>query len=75
MTDFGHWFRKQGAKPPVQPEPEKDLEELYPELEHHADGSWWATCRNCQREYELLYEPEKFSEDGNYCYGSDRCLP
>ena len=78
MTDFGYWFRRQGAKPKEPPkpvEPAATLEDLYPELELRADSSWWATCRSCKREYELLYEPEEFTEEGNYCGGSDRCLP
>ena len=38
-------------------------------------GKYFATCRSCERHYELYYDPSEFTEDGNYCGGSDRCLP
>ena len=45
------------------------------------DGVWEAgpmvfkaRCRSCGRNYELYYDPQDFTEDGNVCGGSDRCV-
>lgn len=38
-------------------------------------GIYKAQCRSCQRDYELCYDVQDFTEDGNYCGGSDRCIP
>lgn len=40
-----------------------------------ARGVFSARCRNCERDYELLYDWREFTEDGNYCGGSERCIP
>lgn len=38
-------------------------------------GRYFARCRSCERDYELCYDPSEFTEEGNYCGGSDRCIP
>jgi len=38
-------------------------------------GIYKACCRSCGNNYELCYDPQDFTEDGNYCGGSDRCIP
>lgn len=39
-----------------------------------AHGAYKARCRSCERNYELCYDPLDFTEDGNVCGGSDRCV-
>jgi hypothetical protein len=40
-----------------------------------SQGVYMARCRSCERDYELCYDVQDFSEEGNYCGGSDRCIP
>jgi PHP family Zn ribbon phosphoesterase len=48
---------------------------MLPEGVFERDGKYFATCRSCERNYELGYYPEEFNSDTNYCGGSPRCLP
>lgn len=69
MLDFDRWFAAQGQE-------SAKSEQLLPEGVHEeAAGAYWARCRSCGCAYELLYDPAEFTEEGNYCGGSHRCLP
>jgi hypothetical protein len=37
-------------------------------------GVYMARCRSCERSYELCYDVRDFTEEGNVCGGSDRCV-
>ena len=39
------------------------------------DGRWMAYCRSCEMAYEWPATALEYSEEGNYCGGSDRCMP
>lgn len=68
--DFGRWLANQKPLPSPEAEPE-----LPPGVWEAGPGVYQARCRSCGREYELVYDPQEFTEAGNYCSGSDRCLP
>jgi len=34
-----------------------------------------ACCRRCEERYDLLYEVEEFSAEGNFCGRSILCIP
>lgn len=38
-------------------------------------GEYVATCRSCERTYEIYCDPQDFDPDYSYCGGSDRCCP
>lgn len=55
------------------PEPEPDM--LPDGVWDAGPGVYMATCRRCERGYELPYDPADFTEDGNYCGGQPGCTP
>ncbi len=74
MRDFGRWFQEQSL--PVQPQETVPADlPMLPEGVFDRAGKYFATCRSCERDYELGYDPEEFNSDTNYCGGSPRCLP
>ena len=54
---------------------EADEPELPEGVWDYGPGVYKARCRSCERDYELCYDVQDFTEDGNYCGGSDRCIP
>lgn len=38
-------------------------------------GVFKATCRSCERSYELFSDLCDFDPDYSYCGGSERCVP
>lgn len=68
MKDFGRWFNDQGPQEKVE-EPE------LPDGVYMKNGKAWATCRSCERGYEIFCELHEHSQDMSYCGGSPRCIP
>lgn len=71
---FDQWLAEQ-AKPK---EPEIIDPEDHPDFPHElwsTGGKIMARCRSCDREYELCYDWQEFTQEGNYCGGSERCIP
>lgn len=67
--DFDRWFAAQGQE-------SAKAEQPLPEGVHEGiAGTYHARCRSCGCDYELPYDPAEFTEEGNYCGGSPRCLP
>lgn len=69
MKDFGRWLAEQSAAA-IQISDDDLPEGLYRRYE-----KIWATCRSCERTYELWYDPKDFTQDMSYCCGSPSCLP
>ncbi|QZX85322.1 hypothetical protein [Metapseudomonas otitidis] len=44
-------------------------------LELAKDGWWIACCRRCEQPYEWPAMAVDYTDDGNYCGRSDRCMP
>lgn len=57
-----------------------DVEDVFP-VPELPDGLWYrggtimATCRSCERDYELLYGPEEFDPEYSYCGCGPSCIP
>lgn len=66
--DFDRWFARQGEQPPAEVE-------MFPEGVFEMDGKLVATCRSCERTYELPCDVSEFTPDMSYCGGSPWCLP
>ena len=67
--DFDRWFAAQGQE-------SAKSEQLLPEgVYEDIAGTYHVRCRSCDRAYELYCDPVEFTEEGNYCGGSPRCLP
>lgn len=75
MKDFGRWFQDQSLSLANPVEPVPAALPMLPEGVFDRGGKYFATCRSCERDYELGYDAEEFDGDTNYCGGSPRCLP
>jgi hypothetical protein len=79
MKSFDKWFNettRELAQPEQPRTPFPSLEGQLPEgVWDKADGSYWATCRSCGRDYELVYGPKDFTEEYNLCGGGPSCIP
>lgn len=71
MKDFGRWFQEQKPTAPAVELTEPDL----PDGVYLLNGKFTATCRSCERDYEIGCDPSEFSDDMSYCGGSPRCIP
>lgn len=40
-----------------------------------SENEWLVNCRSCGKAYQPDYNISEFSQEGNYCGGSERCLP
>lgn len=69
MIDFDRWFARQTPSPPP-PEPE-----LPDGVWESGPGVFKARCCRCGNDYELVYDPMEFTEEGNYCGGGYLCVP
>lgn len=67
MIDFDRWLK--------QAKIVEDEQDKLPEHVWDRDGKYFATCKRCERDYELGYDPEEFNEDTNYCGRNPWCLP
>lgn len=72
MKDFGRWFQEQSL--PAQ-KPADSAQPMLPVGVFDRNGKYFATCRSCERNYELCFEPEEFDNETNYCASSPRCMP
>ncbi len=72
MKDFDAWMREAAPPEPELPDGVREVVKVFSD----GSGKYIARCRSCERDYELdLDRIEDFTQDGNYCGGSDRCLP
>ncbi|WP_236209872.1 hypothetical protein [Pseudomonas tohonis] len=44
-------------------------------LELKKDGSWSACCRRCEQTYEWPALAAEYCDEGNFCGGSEWCIP
>lgn len=84
MNDFDDWNARQVgtiATPEYGATKHKPVTAVERELpdgvREAGPGVYMARCRSCKQEYEILWDiwEDGFTEEGNYCGKSDRCLP
>jgi hypothetical protein len=69
MKDFGRWLAEQCAQAI------EITDDELPDGLYRRYGKVWATCRSCEKDYEVQCDPKHFSQDMSYCGGSQHCLP
>jgi PHP family Zn ribbon phosphoesterase len=67
---FSDWMREQTLAKRKEPDPECML----PDGVWLRDGKPVATCRGCERTYEVE-DASTFGNDVSYCGGSPHCIP
>lgn len=67
MKSFEDWFS--------QPLTETRQDDELPEGVYLKNGKHIATCRSCDRDYEIDYEVNLFTQDMSYCGRNQWCYP